>query len=198
VTTATGRELPGEVAGQLSDLADLLAALEAKDWDAPSLCPGWRIREVVAHLTMPARWSRPAVLAGLARSGFRWHSFADRAARRDARLPTSDLVAALRSDRLAAWRPPGGGVQGALVHAVIHSLDVTVPLGIDQQTPPERLRVVLDALVTPASLKHFGVETAAIELRASDVNWTHGSGRVVDADAQTLALALSGRRQLPG
>jgi uncharacterized protein (TIGR03083 family) len=193
VTTATGRELPGEVAGQLSDLADLLAALEAKDWDAPSLCPGWRIREVVAHLTMPARWSRPAVLAGLARSGFRWHAFADRAARRDARLPTSDLVTALRSDRLAAWRPPGGGVQGALVHAVIHSLDVTVPLGAERP-PPERLRLVLDALTGTASLKHFGVDIADVELRASDVNWTHGSGRVVNADAQTLVLVLSGRQ----
>jgi uncharacterized protein (TIGR03083 family) len=182
------------VAAQLSDLADLLAALEAKDWDAPSLCAAWRIREVVAHVTMPARWSTPAVLAGLARSGFRWHAFADRAARRDARLPTRDLVAALRSDRLAAWRPPGGGVQGALVHAVIHSLDVTVPLGVDQRPPPERLRVVLDALTRSASLKHFGVDIADVELRASDVDWTHGSGRVVTADAQTLVLVLSGRQ----
>ena len=25
-------------------------------WDAPSLCEGWRTREVVAHMTMPARY----------------------------------------------------------------------------------------------------------------------------------------------
>jgi hypothetical protein len=84
-------------------------------------------------------------------------------------------------------------VQGALVHAVIHSLDVTVPLGAERP-PPERLRLVLDALTGTASLKHFGVDIADVELRASDVNWTHGSGRVVNADAQTLVLVLSGRQ----
>jgi len=198
VTAVTGRELSREVAAELSDLAGIVAALDAHDWEAPSLCAGWRIREVVAHITMPARWSGPAVLAGLARSGFRWNVFADRAARGDAQLATNDLITGLRSDRLAKWRPPGGGVQGALVHAVIHGLDVTVPLRIDRQPPPERLRVVLDALAAPASLKHFGVDIAGIELRASDIDWAYGSGPVANADAQTLALVLSGRRQLAG
>ncbi len=42
------------VAPTLEGLADLLEASSAATWDAPSLCDGWRVRHVVAHVTMPA------------------------------------------------------------------------------------------------------------------------------------------------
>ncbi|GAA1865548.1 hypothetical protein GCM10009836_52420 [Pseudonocardia ailaonensis] len=32
------------------DLAELLATLEPEQWDAPTLCDEWRVREVVAHM----------------------------------------------------------------------------------------------------------------------------------------------------
>ncbi len=32
------------------DLADLAATLTSEQWDAPSLCEGWRVRDVVAHV----------------------------------------------------------------------------------------------------------------------------------------------------
>jgi uncharacterized protein (TIGR03083 family) len=44
------------VAAEFSALAGLLDAASAEQWDTPSLCEGWRVREVVAHLTMPARY----------------------------------------------------------------------------------------------------------------------------------------------
>ena len=38
-------------------LAELLDTFPDAQWDTPSLCAGWRVREVVAHLTMPVRYS---------------------------------------------------------------------------------------------------------------------------------------------
>ena len=46
-------------------LADCLDALPEERWDAPSLCEGWRVKEVVAHLTMPARYGEDEFMAEL-------------------------------------------------------------------------------------------------------------------------------------
>ncbi len=58
------------VAATYVALADVLDALPAERWDIPSLCQGWRVREVVAHLTMPARYGEDAFMAELRADGF--------------------------------------------------------------------------------------------------------------------------------
>ena len=183
-----------QVAAELTELADVLAELPAAAWDAPSLCPGWRVREVVAHLTLPMHASPPVVMLGLLRARMRWDVLADRRARLDARQSPEQLIAALRAPRMQAWTPPGGGATGALVHAVVHGLDITEALGLDRRPPAARTRVVLDGLTAPRSLSHFGVALEGMQLRADDVDWSYGSGRVVSAPAADLALILSGRR----
>jgi uncharacterized protein (TIGR03083 family) len=54
-----------------SEFAAQAEALAPTDWDAPSRCEGWRIRDVVAHLILPERFSGLGGLGGLIRSGFR-------------------------------------------------------------------------------------------------------------------------------
>lgn len=186
-----------EVAAELVELADLLEGLDDEAWDRPSLCEGWRVREVVAHVTMPTRWTARRLLPQLVRHRFRWNVLADRAARSDAAtVGTTELLAALRSRRLREWRPPGGGAQGALVHAVVHGLDITEALGIDRELPGDRMRLVLDGLSAERSLSHFGVDLDGVELHAVDLSWSQGSGRPLRADGTGIALMLSGRRPL--
>ena len=117
------------VAPTCTGLADLLAAAPAATWDAPSLCDRWLVRHVVAHVTMPARLTPDQFGAEMAAAGGDFTVLADTVAARDAALPEADLLAQLRSPALHAWQPPGGGAAGALAHAVIHSLDVTIALG---------------------------------------------------------------------
>ena len=183
-----------QVAAELSELTDLLAILPAAAWDAPSLCPGWRVREVVAHLTLPMHASAPVVVLGLLRARGRWDVLADRRARLDARRTPEELLAALRAPRMQAWTPPGGGPTGALIHAVIHGLDITEALGLDRRPPTARTRIVLDGLIEPRSLSHFGVSLEGLQLRAEDLEWSYGAGRVVSAPAVDLALILSDLR----
>ncbi len=189
-------DLRAELAANRRELADMVAGLPADSWDAPTLCAGWRVREVVAHVTMPFRYSTGRFLVELARSGLRFDRMSDRCARRDADVPPAELAAAVRDNITNPWRPPGGGFEGALVHDVIHGLDITVPLGIDAPIPPDRLRAVLDGVTKPASRKHFGIDLTGIELRADDLDWSFGTGTTVSGPARYLALVLC-HRTLP-
>jgi uncharacterized protein (TIGR03083 family) len=199
ISTLTESELPAEIAAERRDLARVLSDLPAPAWDAGTLCAGWRVREVVAHMTMPFRYSTVRFAAELARSGGRFNAMSDRVARRDAAaLPAADLLSALRDNATNPWQPPGGGYVGALTHDVIHGLDITVPLGIGRRVPEYRLRVVLDAIAAPKARKHFGTDLNGVELRAEDINWASGSGQLLSGAAQDLALVLCGRRLPPG
>ena len=175
------------------DLCQVLEDSSLDDWDAPSLCAGWRVREVVAHMTMPFRYSNSKFIRELVRDRGNFNRMADRCARRDATASTIELVASMRDNVSNPWRPPGGGFEGALVHDVIHGLDITVSLGIDRHVPEERLRMVLDVVTRPKSLRHFAVDLSGVELRASDLDWSFGSGFPTVGPAQDLALILCGR-----
>jgi hypothetical protein len=107
---------------------------------------GWRVREVIAHMTMAARYSEKEFMAELRRCDFDFSRLSNQIAAWDANLPTSELVANLRTDVMHHREQPGGGIYGALNHVVIHGLDVTVPLGVPCRSPDKTIRVVLDDL----------------------------------------------------
>lgn len=187
------------ITAERTELAKMLAGLPAPRWDEPTLCAGWRVREVVAHITMPFRYSRSRFVLELAKSRGKFNEMADRCARRDAAaMSPGELAEALRSNANHPWQPPGGGQIGALTHDVIHGLDITEALGLGQRGPQDRLGVVLPNLVTPKALGFFGVDLSGVELRAADTGWTFGSGRPVTGTAQDLALFLCGRKLPPG
>src|SRR5437667_3329277 len=108
------RDLQPLVTSTYLALADLLDTIPAPLWDAPSLCEGWRVREVVAHVTMPARYSEDAFLAELRQDEFDFTRLSNRIAARDADLATAMLLTNLRDATLHQWTPPGGGTQGGL------------------------------------------------------------------------------------
>jgi len=194
ISPTTESQLTQMIAAERRDLAAELSALPAEAWDAPTLCAGWRVRDLVAHVTMPFRYSTGRFVFEMLRSGGRFHAMANRCARRDAAAPPAELLAALGDNATHPWKPPGGGYVGALTHDVIHGLDALVPLGIDRRVPHDRLRVVLDSITAPAALKHFGTDLSGAELRANDMEWSFGSGQPVSGAAQDLALVLCGRK----
>ena len=177
-------------------LADLLETVDPAGWDTPSLCAGWRVREVVAHMTMAARYSEEDFMEELRECEFDFTRLSNRVAARDADLPAADLVAQLRSDVMREWTPPGGGYAGALNHVVVHGLDVTVPLGRPRVTSDHALRAVLDGLTGGGVHEHFGIDVGGLNLVATDLDWAYGEGTVVRASGQDLVLMLTGRYPL--
>jgi uncharacterized protein (TIGR03083 family) len=177
----------------------LYGSLTDEQWNAPSLCAGWRVREVLAHTTMPFRYSTGRVLRGMLRARGSFDRFADRAAHHDATsMSPAELVTSLRDNVDTEWSPPGGGPLGALSHDVIHGLDVSVALGLDDRhASPERCALVLSGL-RPKQLRLFGVDLTGVRLRATDADWSYGDGEVVEGRAQDLLVAVCGRRQPAG
>ncbi|MGG2458284.1 maleylpyruvate isomerase family mycothiol-dependent enzyme [Streptomyces sp. RGM 3693] len=186
------------IAAERQELADLLDGLRPAQWDEPSLCAGWRIREVTAHMSMGFRLSLPATLGELARARGNLHRMTDRVARRDAAAhSTAELAAFLREGAHHPWTPPVGGFQAALGHDVVHGLDITVALGLDRRVPEDRLRVLLDG-IRPSGLRFFGADIGGVRLCAEDLDWSYGSGSPVYGAAQDLLLLAFGRRLPPG
>jgi hypothetical protein len=87
-TSADGEQPSKSVAGEYLALADLLETAGDSVWDAPSLCEGWRTREVIAHVTMPARYDGPAFMAELDAAGGDFTALSNTVAERDGALPS--------------------------------------------------------------------------------------------------------------
>jgi uncharacterized protein (TIGR03083 family) len=173
-------------------LADLLAAADGSVWDVPSLCEKWQVRHVVAHVTMPVRLTPEQFGAEMAAARGDFTVLSETVAARDAALPAAVLLDQLRSAALHAWQPPAGGSMGALSHAVIHSLDVTIALDRATVAPDEAVTAVLDALVA-AEGAWFGVDLTGVRLEVDGSEWSWGDGRTVRADAGSLVALVAGR-----
>jgi uncharacterized protein (TIGR03083 family) len=187
-------EIKAAVAAERRSQVAMYSSLSAEDWDSPSLCAGWRVREVLAHVTMPFRYSLPRVAWEVAKARGSFDRMADRRARIDAReLSTAQLWESLRDNVEHPWSPPGGGPLGALSHDVIHGLDVSTALRRDGAASVERVGMVLAGL-RPRQVAFFGVDLDGVELRADDCDWSYGSGEPVHGRAQDLLLLLCGRR----
>ncbi|MFD7549020.1 maleylpyruvate isomerase family mycothiol-dependent enzyme [Streptomyces sp. NPDC059578] len=185
------------IAAERGELADLLDTLHPEQWDAPSLCAGWRVREVAAHMSLGFRYPLPRVLWELVRARGGLHRMTDRRARADAAaLGTPQLAAALRDHARHPWRPPVGGIAAALGHDVVHGLDITVALGLDREVPHQRLRPLLER-VTVKSGRFFGADLTGVRLVADDLDWSFGTGPELVGPAQELLLVAFGRK-VPG
>lgn len=176
--------------------ASMFAGLTPAQWATPSLCEGWTVREVCAHLVPPEGGYR---LLPLVRDVARFRGdlarMVDVTTRELARRPTAELVAALREragERLSA---PVVGPYGPMVDTAIHLRDAARPLGLPTSPPPEDWRPVLDFLLTrPAERGFVGRgRTEGLRLEATDLDWSHGAGHLVRGTGEALALGIAGR-----
>jgi uncharacterized protein (TIGR03083 family) len=187
-------EVRAAVVAERREQVDLYSSLTEEEWDLPSLCAGWRVREVLAHTTMPFRYSLLRVAWEIAKARGSFDRMADRRARIDAQqLSSAQLWESLRDNIEHPWSPPGGGPLGALSHDVIHGLDVSTPLGLDHHASADRVGMVLAGL-RPRNVAFFGVDLDGVQLRATDIDWSYGSGTPLHGRAQDLLLLLCGRR----
>jgi len=176
---------------QRIELAGLLEGLDAQQWTAPSLCDGWRVRDVAAHLTHshmhPVRALTEAV-----KSGFRFDAMIRRLGRDD-RRSKAEIAAALRSMVGARKKVPGTSVQQPLIELLVHGQDITVPLGIDRPMP---VAAAVEAANRLAGMK-FPLNAVArldgIRMVATDADFAAGEGREVRAPIRDIVMVLAGR-----
>jgi uncharacterized protein (TIGR03083 family) len=178
------------VAAEQQEFADLLRQLKSEDWEVPSLCTGWSIRDAVIHITIHSHTRSLERIGQLARVGFSMDRF--HAPHRD-RKP-DEIVSWLESPATLA------GVRNVLTQLselVIHQQDVRRPLGATRVIAPERLATVLDFSVTPYGSYALGTKARSrakgLRLVASDIAWTSGTGPEVSGPGEALFMALNGR-----
>ncbi|MCX6497984.1 MAG: maleylpyruvate isomerase family mycothiol-dependent enzyme [Arthrobacter sp.] len=188
-------EIDALIDAERTRLVDALEGLDAEQWNEPSLCAGWRVRDVAVHLLMPYEMSVPRFFGRMAASGFKFDAMADRWATGDTR-PTRDIVDALRATKEGRFGIPGAPPEAPLCHLVIHAEDIYRPLGIDRTINPQSANIVLDQLVGPKArraLKSGLIDGLA--LSAHDTGWSYGTGAEVTGNAAALISTLSGRPQ---
>lgn len=175
-----------------ADLADFLDSLRPEQWDAPSLCAGWRVRDVAAHVISYEEHGRRDLLRRLATARFRIGRVNDVSLAEYRTLDPPELVAFLRShlDPRGATAKFGGGV--GLVDAMIHHQDMRRPLGMPRSIPPERLRFALPFAVTAPPLRGFW-HARGVRLVATDLDWSRGKGPEARGDAEAVLMTLAGR-----
>lgn len=174
-----------------TDLADLLATLTLDQWNAPSLCARWRVRDVVAHVMS----FDGVTLLGMLRRAIRGRMVNINQVGVDelASLSPEQLL-----DRLRARLRPQGlattfGGRLALLDVTIHHQDIRRPLGLPRTIPVERLRCVLSDSLRSPELPGWHL-ARGVRLAPTDLDWSHGSGPDVTGPAEAVLMAVAGRR----
>lgn len=172
--------------------AEELAGLDDVAWQTPSLCEGWTVRDLCAHLLMPYELRFASFLVGLVRARFDFDKLADRWARTDRRTG-AELTRSIAKTTAPGFAVPGAGALAPLAHLAIHAEDARRPLGLAGGVSPEAGSRVLNDLT---SGKHSVGDDLLRGLRfqATDADWSWGKGPEVTGGVATLLSALNGRR----
>jgi uncharacterized protein (TIGR03083 family) len=183
------------VAGQRRDLAHAVAGLPGAAWDMPSLCAGWRVRDVVAHVAGNAEgaFTVRRALPGLLAHRFNVAAWLYDDARRQGAAGPAELVARLRESAGNTFRPPGRKPAGVLADVIIHCQDVFVPLGIDRHADAPAVLAALAVSVPQGPPLHTGRRAAGLRLHATDLDWEWGDSEEVTGTGEALLMAVAGR-----
>jgi uncharacterized protein (TIGR03083 family) len=170
-----------------------VAALSDEQWNTPSLCALWTVRDALAHLTSGAKMTPVPYIGSWVRSGFRFNTMNEKGIVAQRGSTPADTVASFKSQLTASTHPPGP-LQAMVAEAVLHGEDIRRPLGIKHAYAPEAL-VVVGNFVT-RGIGFLGAKRRSKGLRvvASDVEWTHGDGPEVSGPFASILIALTGRK----
>ncbi len=191
------RDLWPMIHNERAALADDLASLSEEQWDAPSLCAGWTVRDVVAHLTASAKISVPWFFVKMAGSGFSFGRMQQKDIAVERGASTTDTLERFRAQIPSTTHPPGP-TEAWLGEAVIHGADVRRPLGIAPRTPTEAAVRVADFYKGSNLIVGAKKRVAGVRLNATDADWSNGSGPVVNGPMLSLVLAMTGRKAALG
>ena len=182
-----------------ADVHDFLACLTPAQWDEPSLCQGWRIRDVAVHLLVDEpveQLGLPLALVKAAWFRFSVHRINDWWVQRNRDRPAGSIVTAFAG----AWQPGRisklVGPRTSVRAMVIHHQDMRRPLRMRRVVPEERLRAALEVILTPRGSINLGSfeRGSGLRLQATDIDWSWGDGPAVHGPAESILMAVAGRR----
>lgn len=182
------------IAQQRRELAGLLAELSDAEWETPSLCAGWRVRDVAAHVALapqpPGIW---AMTAAAVRAGGRFHRLNHDLSVRCAQRPVTELVDDLRRHADSRRLPIVTNYRNILFDTLVHAQDIALPLDRRLPMPPHAAAAAATRVWTMGWPFWARRRLRGVRLAATDVNWAVGTGPEVTGPIDALLLLLTGR-----
>ncbi|WP_151524062.1 maleylpyruvate isomerase family mycothiol-dependent enzyme [Serinicoccus kebangsaanensis] len=193
MTTTGGSPTWDLVQAERRALVEDLAALEEPLWEHASLCPGWTVHDVAAHLVDNARTTTPRLLLAMARARFDFDAQNAAGVARERGDTPRETLARLRAVVTRTSGPPAPRAS-RLVEEVVHGEDIRRPLGLEHAYVQEAVeRALTYQLATAVGLGGARERVAGLTVRATDAGIASGSGPVVEGPALDLLLVVSGR-----
>ena len=182
------------IAEQRLALADLLDGLTADEWDRPSLCTDWRVRDVAAHVAMaPQPPGLAAMLGAAARARGSFNRLNHDLAVRHAARPPGEIVAQLRQHAASRRLPAVTNYRNIVPDVLVHSQDIAVPLGRDLPMPIAAARAAAERAWEMGWPFWAQRRLRGVRLTATDTDWSVGAGKEVTGPIAALLLLLTGR-----
>ena len=180
---------------EMRDLAERLAGLDDAQWNSPSLCARWRIRDVLAHLTAGAEgvFGVGWVFRSILRHGFDYNRWVEADGRERGQQDPAVVLSALRNAAENRRPQPGARPVRGLMHVLVHGQDMCRPLGITRDLPEAHLVPVADFVKDDVHLFGAKKRIAGLKLTATDLDWSHGNGPEVTGPAEALVMMMAGR-----
>ena len=174
-------------------LADDLAALTAEQWQTPSLCQGRTVEQTLAHMTATAKMTPPKFLVKMAAAGFRFDRMADAEVAAESAGGPAATLERFRAVERSTSGPPGPATSW-LGETLVHAEDIRRPLRLVRTYSTDAVTRVIDFYAGSNLLIGGKRRVAGLTLRATDTDWSRGSGPVVEGPAMALLMAAAGRR----
>jgi uncharacterized protein (TIGR03083 family) len=183
------------IADQRRLVADLLDGLTEAEWNHPSLCAGWRVRDVAAHVALAPQPPGPLTMAAAAiRAGGRFHRLNHDMAVRHADRHGTELVAELRRHAGSRRLPAVTNYRNILFDVMVHAQDIAVPLGRSLEMPVRAAAAGATRVWTMGWPFWARRRLPRVRLTATDIDWSVGAGAEVSGPIAALLLLLTGRR----
>jgi len=172
--------------------ADMLESLSSEQWTANTLCAGWNVRQVAAHMMIASEQTTGHFLKGLIGSGFRFDTMTRRDVGRASALSPGEIIARIRARTTTTNKPPAPAM-AMLGEVVVHGTDIRQPLSIDDDTSLDAKLACLN-MFKNSNFPVPGKKTIeGLRLRATDSDWSHGSGPEVSGPTLALLMAMVSR-----
>lgn len=186
-----------EIDAQRGRLCDLLSELDEAEWEVASLCTGWRVRDVAAHLTLQQAgvrdvlgmiWQDPR-----ATLRFDMNAMIKNAAIRRSGAHPATSTAAIRGMVGSRRHNVGVTPYETLIDICVHSQDIAIPLHRDLPLTPPAAVAVADRIWHLGWPWHAAKRHRGVRFVATDVDWAVGEGSEVRGPIRAVALFLAGR-----
>jgi uncharacterized protein (TIGR03083 family) len=173
-------------------LATDLDGIGDEAWETASLCPGWTVRDVLAHMTATSKISGASFFPKLIGSGFSLTKMQAKDIARERGSSGPEALDRFKAQLDSTGRPPGP-VETMLGEVLVHSADIRRPLGTAHAYQSEALVQAADFYRGSNLILGTKKRIAGVTLRASDVDWSYGDGPTVEGPMLSLLLAMTGR-----